>query len=191
MLLAFAVEVSFLSWLFNRSITTLQSAYILWEDFEQTSKALEPEIIRCGLDKAHCLRWADPERAFKILASDKIIAVGLDKTHESVSTVCWLMLPDVWHKGRDMGITLQNQGSDVEGDFEEMLVDNVVTHLKRVKKRKVCTCFGNLNRPCAKYPREYVEEDMDEGVEEYVDGDMEEDVEVEEDVDVEEHEDEE
>ena len=98
------------------------------------------------------MRWADPERAFKILASDKIIVVGLDKTHESVSTICWLMLPDVWHKGRYMGITLQNQGSDV-------LVDNVVTHLKRVKKRKVCTCFGNLNRPCAKYLREYEDEE--------------------------------
>jgi hypothetical protein len=105
------------------------------------------------------------------------------------------MLPDVWHKGRDMGIILQNQGSDVEGDFEEMLVDNVVTHLKQVKKRKVCTCFGNLNRPCAKYlwedVEEYVEEDVDEGEDEDVEEDVEEDAEEDAKEDVEEHEDEE
>lgn len=63
------IVVPFLPLLFNCSITQLQSAYMLWQDAEQTLKTIE---------------------------SDSIIGVGTVRTHKSVSTVCWLWLQDIW-----------------------------------------------------------------------------------------------
>jgi hypothetical protein len=65
------IVVPFLPLLFNCSITQLQSAYMLWQDTERTLKTIE---------------------------SDSIIGVGTERTHESVSTVCWLWLQDIWAK---------------------------------------------------------------------------------------------
>jgi hypothetical protein len=42
--------------------------------------------------------WQDTERTLKTIESDSIIRVGKERTHESVSTVCWLWLQDIWAK---------------------------------------------------------------------------------------------
>jgi hypothetical protein len=64
------IIVPFLPLLFNCTITQLQSAYMLWQDTERT---------------------------LKTIGSDSIIGVGTERTHESVSTVCW-RLQDIWEK---------------------------------------------------------------------------------------------
>ena len=63
------IVVLFLPLLFNHSIMQLQSAYMLWQGTKRTLKTIE---------------------------LDSIIGVGRERTHESVSTVCWLWLQDIW-----------------------------------------------------------------------------------------------
>jgi hypothetical protein len=77
------IIVPFLPWLFNRSLTRLQSAYILWQGTERTLKTIE---------------------------SDRIIGVGTYKTHESASFVCWLWLQDNWVEEEKWVVQLQVPG---------------------------------------------------------------------------------
>lgn len=65
------IIVPFLPLLSNRSITQLQSAYMLQQDSKLTLKTIE---------------------------SDSIVRIRTERTHESVSTVCWLWLQDTWAK---------------------------------------------------------------------------------------------
>ena len=78
------IEVPSLPWLFDRSIVQLQSAYILWKDTNWMLKTIE---------------W------------DKIIGVGTEKDHKSISTVCWLSLLGVWAKGETWWVKLQVSGA--------------------------------------------------------------------------------
>jgi hypothetical protein len=105
------IAVPFLPWLFNCSITRLQSAYMLWGDSERTLKTIE---------------------------SDRIIGVGTDKTHESVSTVCWLWLQDTWDKEEKWVAQLQVPGEHHVCPKGSDGISTIYTHLEwRPKKEKI------------------------------------------------------